>query len=405
MSVSATTAAKKRRAGNIVSSPLFKPTSAPIENSIQRRTNQNSYTQPNIQQNNTPISQQNNQQIPTQRPMSLQQVISVFDKRLLTIESRIANDKDVLNENAASVISQPSIDKEEIQEMVQEMIQTQMNAYASEFDHRYQMLATEIANLKQIVLKLQAYTLDVNKSLIEERIQILSDMKANVVIQPDDTLNLKDDIKEIEESNNEDVNENITFSLNNNNNDITQELIAETLEEPLNNEESITTTDIQPPVTSTSPSIVASEAINTNLIEENQDKCCEEQACCEENNDCCKEEKSCCEEKTCCDKEEEIIETVSNENTEQEVIVETVEDSDEELIAEPTENIEQELITEPTENIEQELIAEPTENIEQELITEPTENIEQELITEPVKENETKPKRKRRNKKSVAVNI
>ena len=386
MSVSATTAAKKRRAGNIVSSPLFKPTNAPIENSIQRRTNQNSYTQPNTQNNNIPLQQTNNiRQTPTQqRPMSLQQVISVFDKRLLTIESRIANDKDLLNENAASVISQPSITKEE----VQEMIQNQMNTYASEFDHRYQMLASEIANLKQIVLKLQSYTLDVNKSLIEERIQILSDMKANVVIQPADTLNLKDDIKELQELNDENSNENITFSLNNN---ITQELIEETLEETIDYEEPIT--NIQPPISSLSPTTVASEAINTDLIEEGKNKCCEEQTCCEEENDCCEEEKDCCKEKTCCDKEDEIIAAVSNENTEQEVIVETVESDEEEIIAEPVENTEQELIVEPVKNTKQELIAEPVENTEQE------------LISEVVKENETKPKRKRKNKKSVAVNI
>ena len=390
MSVSATTAAKKRRAGNIVSSPLFKPTNAPIENSIQRRTNQNSYTQPNTQpntqNNNIPLQQTNNiRQTPTQqRPMSLQQVISVFDKRLLTIESRIANDKDLLNENAASVISQPSITKEE----VQEMIQNQMNTYASEFDHRYQMLASEIANLKQIVLKLQSYTLDVNKSLIEERIQILSDMKANVVIQPADTLNLKDDIKELQELNDENSNENITFSLNNN---ITQELIEETLEETIDYEEPIT--NIQPPISSLSPTTVASEAINTDLIEEEKNKCCEQQTCCEEENDCCEEEKDCCKEKTCCDKEDEIIAAVSNENTEQEVIVETVESDEEEIIAEPVENTEQELIVEPVENTEQELIAEPVKNTEQE------------LISEVVKENETKPKRKRKNKKSVAVNI
>ncbi len=392
MSVSATTAAKKRRAGNIVSSPLFKPTNAPIENSIQRRTNQNSYTQPNTQNNNIPVQQTNNiRQTPTQqRPMSLQQVISVFDKRLLTIESRIANDKDLLNENAASVISQPSITKEE----VQEMIQNQMNTYASEFDHRYQMLASEIANLKQIVLKLQSYTLDVNKSLIEERIQILSDMKANVVIQPADTLNLKDDIKELQELNDENSNENITFSLNNN---ITQELIEETLEETIDYEEPIT--NIQPPISSLSPTTVASEAINTDLIEEGKNKCCEEQTCCEEENDCCEEEKDCCKEKTCCEektycnKGDEIIVAVSNENTEQEVIIETVESDEEEIIAEPVENTEQELIVEPVENTEQELIAEPVENTEQE------------LISEVVKENETKPKRKRKNKKSVAVNI
>ena len=45
MSVSATTAAKRRRAGNIVNTQLFKPSDAPIQNSIQRRTSQNEQIQ------------------------------------------------------------------------------------------------------------------------------------------------------------------------------------------------------------------------------------------------------------------------------------------------------------------------------------------------------------------------
>ena len=41
------------------------------------------------------------------------------------------------------------------------------------------MLAQEVADLKDIVLKLQSYTMDVNKTLFEERIQVLSDMGEN----------------------------------------------------------------------------------------------------------------------------------------------------------------------------------------------------------------------------------
>ena len=237
MSVSATTAAKRRRAGNIVSSPLFKPTSAPIENSIQRRAQPQPVQQT---QQTQQIPQQQTPQIPqhqttnmSQKPMSLQQVISVFDKRLLIIENKMINEQQTMNtSNNSTNIVQPTINNEQIQTL----IQNQLNEHISEFDHRYQMLATEITNLKQIVLKLQSYTLDVNKSLIEERVQILSDMKANVVIQPEDTLNLKEDIEDIEshfeQQNAVNNDENITFSLNQNN-DIKQELIQETVEESL----------------------------------------------------------------------------------------------------------------------------------------------------------------------------
>ena len=46
----------------------------------------------------------------------------------------------------------------------------------SEFNHRFEMLADEIGTLKDIVLKLQSYTMEVNKTLMEERIHVLSDL-------------------------------------------------------------------------------------------------------------------------------------------------------------------------------------------------------------------------------------
>ena len=76
MSVSATTAAKRRRAGNIVNTQLFKPTDAPIQNSIQRRTSQNEqiqYSQQSLPATSMPpqpsFSQtaSSNQQIPQQQ--------------------------------------------------------------------------------------------------------------------------------------------------------------------------------------------------------------------------------------------------------------------------------------------------------------------------------------------------
>jgi hypothetical protein len=47
---------------------------------------------------------------------------------------------------------------------------------ADEFDTKFAVLAQEVADLKDVVLKLQAYTMEVNKTLYEERIQVLSDM-------------------------------------------------------------------------------------------------------------------------------------------------------------------------------------------------------------------------------------
>ena len=111
MSVSATTAAKRRRAGNIVSTPLFKPTSAPMENSVQRRANihQPSPRQQPIQQINQQTENANSQ-ANMQRPMSLQQVISVFDKRLLHIEGIIL--KNASNSNESITVDNSIVTKD-----------------------------------------------------------------------------------------------------------------------------------------------------------------------------------------------------------------------------------------------------------------------------------------------------
>jgi len=397
MSVSATTAAKRRRAGNIVSSQLFKPTSAPIENSIQRRTapqqipqQQTLYapqTRPNIQsqqQQQTLYAQQTRpniqpqpqtlstaqtrpnilpqpnvdiQQINYQKPMSLQQVISVFDKRLLYIESIIAKEQQLINGNINQV-EQPSINNIQVQEMIQQYLHSHM----SEFDHRYQMLATEIANLKQIVLKLQSYTLDVNKSLIEERIQILSDMKANVVIQPEDSLHLKEDLNRIEKPteniyNSEETKENITFNISNNN-DIKEELMQET----------------------------SSTQILKETVQENNDDVLVETVECEDS-----EEENAEEEE-----EEENAETIECE----EVIQENTFNSNNII----TENVKQ--FMEPTEVNEEHVIKEQVnENLTQlseeltQFIEEDAEKIEEDDQTQ------NKSKRKRKNKKSISINI
>jgi enamine deaminase RidA (YjgF/YER057c/UK114 family) len=52
----------------------------------------------------------------------------------------------------------------------------QLNNIIQEYNSRFELLAEEIGNLKDIVLKLQSYTLEVNKTLMEERINVFSDM-------------------------------------------------------------------------------------------------------------------------------------------------------------------------------------------------------------------------------------
>ena len=92
---------------------------------------------------NTPMNS------PANVGLTLPQVISLIDKRLVSLET-------VTKTLASQPIAQ-STDEPEIPELFME-----------EFQARFDIMADEIANLKNIVLKLQSYTMDVNKILLEQ---------------------------------------------------------------------------------------------------------------------------------------------------------------------------------------------------------------------------------------------
>jgi hypothetical protein len=114
----ANSAAKKRRAPQLSNTPLQ-------------------------QQSNTPMQQQMQQQQQSQNGLTLPQVISLIDKRLLKLES--TTNEDISNEDI------------------------------DEIENKFEILAGEISALKEIVLNLQSYTMQVNKMLIEERNLVVKD--------------------------------------------------------------------------------------------------------------------------------------------------------------------------------------------------------------------------------------
>jgi hypothetical protein len=126
-----------------------------------------------------PVVQQQSQQAapPANTGLTLPQVIAVVDKRLTVLEGFMKEQKSVVAPITASTSDTVSTE-------VTENIKTEIIALAEEFNNRYELLATEIHNIKDIVLKLQSYTMDVNKTLIEERIHVLSDLgKQNITIE------------------------------------------------------------------------------------------------------------------------------------------------------------------------------------------------------------------------------
>jgi oligoendopeptidase F len=92
--------------------------------------------------------------------LTLPQVIQLVDARLIKLETFVKSQADKPADNSVS------------QELV--------DSLHKEFNEKFEMLAEEIADLKDIVLKLQSYTMEVNKTLMEDRIHILSNNKVNI---------------------------------------------------------------------------------------------------------------------------------------------------------------------------------------------------------------------------------
>jgi hypothetical protein len=160
--------AAKRRRANLVASPMFQSNGQPVPNNGASTT---------IQQPTTPVPRQ---------PMSLQQVIGVFDRRLLYLEEYVSKQlkkvpgvEVIPTSNTSALAPSQNMNMNEVESLVQHIL----HEHLSEFNHRYELLAEEIIDLKHIVMKLQSYTLDVNKTLIDERIQILSELRSTAPVQ------------------------------------------------------------------------------------------------------------------------------------------------------------------------------------------------------------------------------
>jgi len=71
--------------------------------------------------------------------------------------------------------SQTQTQKDLTEETQQYVNEKELGRIYDEFDKRYEMLAEEIIHMKNIVLNLQSYTMDVNKLLMEERMSLIKD--------------------------------------------------------------------------------------------------------------------------------------------------------------------------------------------------------------------------------------
>ena len=103
--------------------------------------------------------------------LTIPQVIDNIGKRLIILETFMNETK---QGNVSSI--QRNVEKPIIETISTENT-NQLDEIVDEFDKRHQILATEIASLKDIVLNLQKYTMDVNKMLLEERAHIINEVE------------------------------------------------------------------------------------------------------------------------------------------------------------------------------------------------------------------------------------
>ena len=111
---------------------------------LARKRRANGVVEKPVQQDNTNNTGVNSS-VP-KRGMQLTQILGVIDSRLKVLENKKT---DVPVSDTEQKLVSP--------DMVQE------------YEARFQMLATEINDIKDILLKLQSFTMEVNKTLFEER--------------------------------------------------------------------------------------------------------------------------------------------------------------------------------------------------------------------------------------------
>jgi hypothetical protein len=89
--------------------------------------------------------------------LTLPQVIAVVDKRLITLETFMQSQKS---------LESPAVDISNSENF---------RALVEEYNSRFDIIADEIGTIKDVLLKLQAFTMEVNQKMVEERVQILTD--------------------------------------------------------------------------------------------------------------------------------------------------------------------------------------------------------------------------------------
>ena len=107
--------------------------------------------------------------------VSIPQLLNLFDGRLTKLESSI---------NDVKPQGTPSLDDIAVSNSSDPNSTTTISLaeYMGDMDKKFFMLAEEITNMKDTVLKLQTFTMEVNKTMHDERINVLSEHNVKLEI-------------------------------------------------------------------------------------------------------------------------------------------------------------------------------------------------------------------------------
>jgi|LauGreDrversion4_2_1035121.scaffolds.fasta_scaffold52824_3 hypothetical protein len=132
--------------------------STALASARRRRAGQEAATPvPGVRQTNPQPSFPGAPQQNMSQGLTLPQVIALVDKRLTVLEQ-----SHQLNQSQNQIENDSEFESE-------------MRTVIEEYNARFDIIADELALLKDTVLKLQTYTMEVNKTLMQDRIRILSD--------------------------------------------------------------------------------------------------------------------------------------------------------------------------------------------------------------------------------------
>jgi hypothetical protein len=169
--------------------------------------------------------------------LTLPQVISVFDNRIMLLEKFMIEAKQtpITNTTSSENNVQPNVQptssennvqttpsEKNVQEKpnfntIEHVSINDFNTIIGEFNSRFELFAHEIADLKDIVLKLQSYTMEVNKALLDEKNKSISTVVTNnnLANTNEESLTTNNQINESIESNDKNVDSNTSIDLKN----------------------------------------------------------------------------------------------------------------------------------------------------------------------------------------------